>query len=296
MTWCIIYLASPRSFMTGRGGTGYNRYDVLKASLTITKRVFPTIDIYVFHEDYTEDDMRGLPPVKHFEKIDFKGFESIYNPTLNSSRGYLMMCRFFSGVMQRHPLLQNYTHYMRLDDDSYFLEPYITEVDVNSFIACDYVFRSLFKEDKPQQSLYEFTMRFLSPYTNPMKRLQLKQFLKSKGFLTQDGSYTGIAPYNNFHISSLRLWNHPIVAKYIDAIEASGGIFRYGWLDANIHAMIVYIFPYIAPSIVIAHTTTFGYRHNYHQSVIGGLGVLCDETLPFYPPISDSQDRTYIEV
>lgn len=297
MSWCIIYLASPRDFTTGRGGTGYNRYDVLKASLIITKRVFPNTDIYVFHEDYTEEDIRGLPSVTHFEKVNFEGFESMYNPTLNTSRGYLMMCRFFSGVVQKHPILQKYTHYMRLDDDSYFLEPYITENDVNSYLSTDYVFRSVFKEHKPQQSLYDFTIRYISHYVNPISILQVKRFLVSRRFLTEDGVYTGIAPYNNFHISSLRLWNHPIVKNYINAIEESGGIFRNGWLDANIHAMIIYIFPRVISSISVSHATSFGYRHNCHVSTLGSLNVLCDESLPFYPIITDSHDIVeYIQV
>jgi hypothetical protein len=284
MTWCIVYLASPRSFMTGANRTGHLRYDVLRASLLITRRVFPNTDIIVFHEDYTDEDIRKLPAGIVFEKIDFSGFESIYNRTLPSSRGYLMMCRFFSGVMQSHPRLQRYTHYIRLDDDSYFLEPYITGDLVESLCSHDYVFRALFHEAKSQQSLYEFTMNFLRPKLSFLQLSRLKKTLVSRKFLTDSGMYTGLAPYNNFHISSLRLWKHPLVRGYINAIEASGGIFRNGWLDANIHAMIVYIFPYVIPDLSVMPCSTFGYRHNCHVCPVGSLGAKCDDTIPFYPP------------
>lgn len=271
--------------MTGPNRTGYSRYDVLKASLILTRRVFPNVDIYVFHEDYTEEDMQGLPPVTRYIKVDFSGFESIYNPTLPTSRGYLMMCRFFSGIVQRHPALQAYTHYMRLDDDSYFLEPYITENRIRELLSSDYVFRAVFYENKSQQSLFEFTMKFVSQFVNPIRMLQIKRSLVARKFITESGVYTGLAPYNNFHLASLRLWNHPRVRQYIDAIEASGGIFRNGWLDANIHAMIVYVFPYIIPSLTVTPDSSFGYRHNHHVCPVGTLDARCDETIPFYPPV-----------
>lgn len=292
MVWCIVYLASPRHFTTGPRGTGHSRFDVLRASLLITRGVFPTTDIYVFHEDYTEEDIRGLPAGILFERVDFSGFESVYNPSLPTSRGYLMMCRFFSGVLQRHPRLQAYTHYMRLDDDSYFLEPYLTESTVNSLLTHDYVFRALFHESKSQQSLFAFTLKFVGQYVNPIRMLQLKRNLVARGVMTDTGMYTGLAPYNNFHLSSLRLWNHPIVRRYIDAIEASGGIFRNGWLDANIHAMLVYVFPYVIAGLSVTPYTSFGYRHNHHVCPVGAVTIHCDETIPFYPPTEECKDNS----
>ena len=80
--------------------------------MRITRSIFPTKDIYVFHEDYTEKEFDSLPPA-HFVQIDFKGHEDKYNPATNKGYGYLMMCRFFSGVVQARPELQAYTHYMR---------------------------------------------------------------------------------------------------------------------------------------------------------------------------------------
>jgi hypothetical protein len=269
--------------MTGRNRTGHLRYDVLRASLMIARRVLPNTDIIVFHEDYTEEDIQKLPPRIVFEKIDFRGFESIYNRELPTSRGYLMMCRFFSGVMQNHPRLQPYTHYMRLDDDSYFLEPYITESMVEEFCKNDYTYRAIFYEAKSQQTLYDFTSQFLDRKINILQKIQLRKTLISRGFLDPSGHYTGLAPYNNFHLSSLRLWKHPLVRDYIQAIEASGGIFRNGWLDANIHAMIIFIFPHVIRELSVKSTTIFGYRHNTHVSPVGKLTAFCDETLPFYP-------------
>lgn len=276
MSWCIVYLASPRAF---------GRHEVLKASLRITKKCFPTTDIYVFHEDYTDEDFADLPPIREAIQVDFSGFDGVHNPAVGR-KGYLMMCRFFSGILQSMPQLQSYSHYMRLDDDSFFLDPYITESRVQTkMLTQDYVFRSVFHELKPQQGLYDFTMEFLTRNgVNPTQLLRIETSLFLQRFVTRDGKYTGLAPYNNFHVSSLRIWKHPMVVRYLQEIESYGGILRHGWLDANIHAMIVFVFPHVIP-IRVLNDIWFGYRHNIHTSPLGVTTIWMDQTLPRYPEI-----------
>lgn len=284
MSVCIVYLASPRGFMI----EGHNRQDVLRASISIVRKVLPNIPVIVFHEDYTEEDIQRLPAGIVYERVSFKGFESIYNPTLPSSYGYLMMCRFFSGILQQHPRLQSYTHYIRLDDDSYFLQPYPTESQFYALLHHDYLYRALFREVKNQQSLYNFTMKFIRQFVkSSLDIINIEQSLIAKRFITKNGEYTGLAPYNNFHLSSLRLWNHPIVRRYIEALDSSGGVLRNGWLDANIHAMIIFVFPYIIPNVSAIPCTTFGYRHNHHVCQLGSVNAVCDMSVPFYPKDDD---------
>lgn len=277
MSLCIVYLASPKPFtIQTLEGEIVSRQVLLRKSVEITRTCFPSTDIFVFHEDYTDEDKASIPGVAEFLQVDFSGKGDVYNPAFGS-KGYLMMCRFFSGVLQAHPILQKYTHYMRLDDDSFFQHPYPTQINFQNH---DYVFRSLFHEGKSQQSLYEFTMNFL--LKNGMTFLQkntLVQNLVRSGFLTSSGTYTGIAPYNNFHISSLRLWKHPLVSSYIRSIEESNGIFRNGWLDANIHAMIIFL---VHPHGV-SMDTGFGYRHNNHESLLGNPSIVYRRDIPFYP-------------
>jgi len=286
MSVCIVYLASPRNFTV----YGIRRYDVLRKSLAITRKCLPNVPVFVFHEDYTEEDIRHLPPGIVCERVSFKGFESVYNRALPNAYGYLMMCRFFSGVVQRHPLIQPFTHYLRLDDDSFFLQPYLTELQVNSMLAHDYVYRAMFREIRPQQSLYEFTMKFIRKVArNPIQVVSVEQNLARHRIVSNTGEYTGFAPYNNFHISSLRLWNHPIVRRYVDDVEASMGILHLGWLDANIHAMIVFAVSRVCSNMSIMPCTFFGYRHNHHVCEIGSLVATCDMSIPFCPDDDTSE-------
>jgi hypothetical protein len=280
MSWCIIYLASPRDHHIYNDSTQASRLELLQGSLRIARRLFPETDILVFHEDYTEEEFAVLPEVTKFIKIDFSGQEEFCNKSLRRPYGYLMMCRFFSGIMQSHPDVVKYTHYMRLDDDSYFQSPELTQEHVETtLLKHDYVYRSTFGDAQDQQSLWEFTVDFLKKEGYGAHIETLKKELRKKYFLQGD-VYTGLAPYNNFHIASQRLWQNPLIQRYIKALEDSHGILKNGWMDANIHAMIAYALTlFIGMKIHV--DTSFGYRHNRHVSRMGDVGVDYVSALPF---------------
>jgi len=168
---------------------------------------------------------------------------------------------------------------MRLDDDSYFQEPYISEEKVLELLKHDYVYRSTFGDPQDQQSLWEFTVSFLRKEGYGQHIDTLKKELRKKHFLRGD-TYTGLAPYNNFHIASQRLWQNPMVQRYIQALEDSNGILKYGWMDANVHAMIIFVLTLFI-GMKIHSDTTFGYRHNRHVSRLGDVGVDYHDDLPF---------------
>lgn len=261
---------------------------MLQASIRQTRKCFPNTDIFVFHEDYTVDEMAKLEGVKQCIQVDFKGFEDIYNRSLSQRRGYLMMCRFFSGIVQSYSALQSYTHYMRLDDDSFFQEPYPTQSSISSWLTKDYVFRSLFCEANDQSSLFDFTMEFVKKELGIQYYLRLPRLyaiLRSRGVLRNE-RYTGLAPYNNFHVSSFQMWKRPLVRKYIHAVETSGNIFMKGWLDANIHAMIVFVLSQIE-TIEVGTDITFGYQHNTHISAIGSFNAIAKPGIDFFPGMKE---------
>lgn len=294
MNPCIIYLASPRDWPIHPKTNLTRRYEALKYSLVSVRMMIPNLPIYVFHEDYTEEDKNALRiAVTEFFQVDFSGFEDVYRP-INAPKGYTMMCRFFSGVVQQHPALQQHTHYIRFDDDSYLISPFLTESRILSYGNVDYVLRSVFHESKPQQTLFDFTIRFLKKLgMNEVDYLMLRGSLQREKFL-KGNVYTGKAPYNNFHVASLRLWKHPIVSRYIQAIEDVHGCLAHGWLDANIHAMIIWVLAKRYRDIVVQADMSFGYRHNIHVSLIDSLNVIADERLHFIPCDEEDTRPTHL--
>lgn len=169
---------------------------------------------------------------------------------------------------------------MRLDDDSFFMDPVLTPERVqNEFLKHDYVYRSTFQDTQDQQSLWEFTLDFLRKegYTSNIETL--KKELRKKYFLQGD-VYTGLAPYNNFHVASQRLWQNPLTQRYIAALEKSHGILQKGWMDANIHAMIMCVLSLFI-GMKVHHDGQFGYRHNRHVSRMNSTAVDHRDELPF---------------
>jgi len=281
MSLCIIYLASPRNFTAGV----VLRRDVLRVSYHITHQSFPNTDILIFHEDYNEEDKKLFPGVKEFIQVDFSGFDADFNPSFGRSKGYLMMCRFFSGQLQNYPQLQRYSHYMRLDDDSFFMEPYLTEDIVKrTMITNQYICRSIFFENDSQQTLFHFTLRFLKNIygVDFLTMNIIRSNLEIEGF-TKKGTYSGLAPYNNFHICPFELWRLPIVRRYLEEIERERGFLRYAWLDANVHAMILYVLSKVDTRIKKSVNTSFNYRHNNHVSNINNPHILFDNNYDFFP-------------
>lgn len=267
MSICIVYLASPREFIYET----YLRIDVLRKSISIVKKVLP-FDIIVFHEDYTQEDMDTFPNDIRFVQIDFTGQEANHSYT-TKRYGYLMMCRFFCGVLQSQACLQSYTHYMRLDDDSFLMHPLITPKQVMTYLQYDYVYRTTFHEEGHNQTpLHLFT----------------KQFLQSRG-IKEKKIDIGYAPYNNFHVSSLSLWKHPLIKEYLNDIEKYNGYLGHGFLDANVHAQIIWnLAPHI--KLTVHKDFTFGYRHNYHISKIGKEQLHFNHVISFIPTIDTIED------
>jgi hypothetical protein len=265
MSLVIVYLASPRA----AGWLEWHRLECLFASLVLLKHMRP-LPVIVFHEDYTEDDKRMLATaVKDitFEQVDFTGHESAYVDRRPGERvgtyGYVMMCRFFSGIMQRHPLLSPYSHYMRLDDDSYIIGR-VEDEAVDRLMSYDYSYSSTFSD--PYRDLWDFSLEFMA-----------------REGLTPACEYQDGVPYTNFHVSSLKLWRHPVIEKYVDALEAEQGCVKHRWDDAQTHAIIALA---MAPALglTVNLEKKFPYRHNQQCCHKGPHTPYCvDGRIP--PPI-----------
>ena len=263
MNLVVVYLASPRSW----GWLKWSRIDCLEASLKLLRRNAGSFPVIIFHEDYELDDMKRLwtsyPNIK-FVQVDFSTHQDRYKPGYREARigtyGYGMMCRFFSGVMQAHPALNGFTHYMRLDDDSYILSP-MTEAVMARIADNDYTYRCTFEDPQGHRELWDHTLQFLRDHQIP---------------ISPKANYCPTAPYTNYHTSSLRLWQHPAVKAYVESIEACDGCITKGWDDALIQGTICRLLcPATGHRVHVEDG--FCYRHNQHCSHRPGHahGPLC---------------------
>lgn len=257
MKLVVVYLASPRDW----GWLKWSRLDCLSASLKLLQRFAPEpLPVIVFHEDYTSEDMarlRAVYPKITFEQVDFSTHQHRYEGNKRGSRtgsyGYGMMCRFFCGPMQSHPSLQGYSHYMRLDDDSYLLSPLDAGV-MGRIQSFDYTYRCTFED--PHESLWQHTLEFLRDHQIP---------------IPAGARYSGTAPYTNYHTCNLAVWRHPVMVEFMASVEARDGCLNLGWDDAVIaEVMVKLLLPAMGCSTHME--TGFCYRHNQHCSHRGGHG------------------------
>lgn len=172
---------------------------------------------------------------------------------------------------------------MRLDDDSLFIPPYISEARVRELLCYDYVYRTMYNEPpcRADHKLWDFTLDFLRKQGTKEEDISdLKQVLRHDWLMRGD-EWANNVPYNNFHLSSLALWKNPLVRRYIAAIEQVGGVLKYGWFDTSVQAMIVFVLRWFTRTSV-ACDPTWGYRHNCHISRMyhDAIGATAPEFFP----------------
>lgn len=297
--YCIVYLVSRLDGYNSILSTGEKRIDMTYMSLKNNTK-YLNLPVIIFHEDLTEKEMKNMRAIHSditFEKVDFerkdlefknvtpcrtsgkldictcKKFSCIRNKQCWRSKGYFMMCRFFCGELQEHPALQKYEGYIRFDDDSFLIEPYLeTKEFLKQVSSTDYVFRSNFSDSHSAEKIYNFTKRFCTENS-----LDIRKTLFSNG-------YRGEAPYNNFHACKLSMWKHPVIKKFTEKLKEEKCFLTKGFMDANIHAMIISLFPLI--NLNFKCITSFGYRHNYHFSAGTGISFVEGN---FFPKIDLSE-------
>ena len=284
---CIIWLINKIDKICK--ATGENRLIMAKNSVKNVTN-YMKLPVIIFHEDFTDevkDEFLDIYNNITFCKIDFMNNDLPYDRNVaKCGKGYMMMCRFFSGVMQSMDIFKDYDSYIRMDDDSFLIDPII---DTDKFLVeaknYYYVNRTIFFDNPEHMTaetgLFKFTYDFCKNYN--LKIDELIPRLNEMGFL-KNNKYTGLCPYNNFHYSKLNLWKNSIIKTYTDKIISMNGTLLYNWMDANIHAMIIYV---LCPLLYIStkEITDFGYRHNRHFSKLNSNLYDFKNNVEFYPKI-----------
>ena len=150
-----------------------------------------------------------------------------------STIGYRLMCRFHSTVvhyeLRKLPHLSNIEYIMRLDDDSILTSP----------IGYD-----LFKLMKVNKKLYGSASLTVD---DPICVAGLWEHARI--FMNQSRLHVNLSDvffsewkdgdvfYNNFEVSHVSVWQHPVWREFMSYIDDTQGIFKYRWGDAPIHGL-----------------------------------------------------------
>ena len=176
----------------------------------------------------------NIPPGLNDTKID----ESI--ETRGKDRAYRQMCRFLSGYFFKHPLTLKYEYYMRLDVDSEFVCPLVSDP-----------FEALTKKHKQYGFVLATEESFATVETLwPTVKKWLNTSVgvnaainNSMSFVSDDRGKTlsnrMCTFYNNFEVASFALFRNPTYIDYFNYLDKQGGFFYERWGDAPVHTYYV---------------------------------------------------------
>lgn len=178
------------------------------------------------------------------------------NVIYGGSLPYRHMCRFNSGFFYRHPLLQEYEYYWRV-------EPYVE-------FFCDLHYDP-FMYMKENNKEYGFTI-MVPEYIETVPTLwkTVQQFVKENPqsvhpnnvismFTKEDGDYNLCHFWSNFEIGSLKFFRSPAYMKFFDYLDKAGGFFYERWGDAPVHSIGAALF---LPKEKLHWFEDIGYLHN----------------------------------
>ncbi|KAJ2296141.1 alpha-1,2-mannosyltransferase ktr1, partial [Coemansia sp. RSA 2705] len=190
----------------------------------------------------------GLIPEEHWSYPDFinqtraaevrkdmKERKVIYG----GHESYRHMCRYESGFFFRHPLMDQYKWYWRVEPGVKFA----CEIDYDPFLFMErnnkkYGFTISIKEViETIPTLWNTTMQFMDKHRHLIPATNLMEFVTDK-----DGDYNRCHFWSNFEIASLDFMRSDQYLAYFDYLDRAGGFFYERWGDAPVHSLGVSMF------------------------------------------------------
>lgn len=210
----------------------------------------------------------GLIPKEHWSYPDYidqskaadtrmKMADIIYG----ASESYRHMCRFQSGFFWRHPLLDDYDWYWRV------------EPSINIYCDINYdVFQWMQDNEKVYGftiSIHEFVKTIPTLWETSMKFFKENSEYVAEdnlmGFISNDdgATYNLCHFWSNFEIANLNLWRSQAYREYFDYLDHAGGFFYERWGDAPVHSIAASL---LLPKDKIHYFSNIGYHHNPYDN------------------------------
>jgi alpha 1,2-mannosyltransferase len=169
---------------------------------------------------------------------------------------YRNMCRFNSGFFFKHPLLQKYRYYWRVEPWVHF------HCDVNSD-----PFQLMQEQNKTYGftiSMYEFgaTITTLWETVRDYTKLYPERLNphNALGFISDDGgtNYNLCHFWSNFEIGDMDFWRGETYKSFFEFLDETGGFYYERWGDAPVHSIAAALF---LPRSSIHFFDEIGYEH-----------------------------------
>ncbi|KAF9163011.1 alpha 1,2-mannosyltransferase 2.4.1 [Actinomortierella ambigua] len=231
----------------------------------------PFTDHFMTHiRGMTKADVRfGLIPNEHWSYPDFvnqtlaaanrRQMEANKVP-YGESESYRHMCRYESGFIYRHPLVQSLDYYWRVEPGVEF--PCDIDFDPFKYMK-DNGIKYGFTIALPEYvstipTLWDNVKRFRQQYPHHIaKRNSLSWISYDKG-----DSYNNCHFWSNFEIVDTSFFKSQAYQDYFELLDATGGFFYERWGDAPVHSIAAAL---MLDRREIHFFNDIGYRHGMYE-------------------------------
>ncbi|KIM20997.1 glycosyltransferase family 15 protein [Serendipita vermifera MAFF 305830] len=174
---------------------------------------------------------------------------------------YRNMCRFNSGFFYKHPLMQQFRYYWRVEPGVKFF----CDVTYDPFVFMEqnnktYGFTiSMYEYERTIPSLWTVTKEFIRRHPEHLAPDNAMRFLSDDG----GNTYNLCHFWSNFEIGDMNLWRSKAYTDYFDFLDANGGFYYERWGDAPVHSIGAALF---SSKDQIHFFKDIGYRHEPFQN------------------------------
>ncbi|KAG2224435.1 hypothetical protein INT45_002974 [Circinella minor] len=227
-----------------------NEFKVATASLTKANTFYGKID----------ESMWSYPDhINQTHAAECRKDMSDRNIIYGGSEPYRHMCRYQSGFFFRHPLLNEYEYYWRVEPDV----QYFCDIDYDVFqMMKDGGYKygwtvSLTEYMDTIPTLWETAQKFIEKHPEYVIRGDdsLMPWITDDNFI----SYNGCHFWSNFEIGSLDFLRSKKYIDYFEHLDQTGGFFYERWGDAPVHSLAVAM---MLKKSEVHFFNDIGYKHN----------------------------------
>ena len=163
-------------------------------------------------------------------------------------KSYHQMCRWNSGMFYKHPALEQYQYYWRVEPNVHFFCD--VEYDVFRYMRDNnktYGFTiNLFDDPKSIPSLWPETQKFLAAYPEYLHANNAKDWLtdseRRPDYTLNANGYSTCHFWSNFEIGDMTFWRSKVYEDYFNHLDRAGGFFYERWGDAPVHSIALALF------------------------------------------------------
>ncbi|ORZ00816.1 glycosyltransferase family 15 protein [Syncephalastrum racemosum] len=214
----------------------------------------------------TSETKYGLIPKEHWSYPDWidipkadqlrkkMGDEGII---YGDSLSYRHMCRFNSGFFFRHPLLDEYDYYWRVEPGVEFF----CDMDYDPFLFMQRNNKkygwtiALIEYESTIPSLWKTVRSFMQQYPQYIPKQNMMDFVSNNNGY----SYNLCHFWSNFEIGDLNFFRSESYLRFFDYLDKAGGFFYERWGDAPVHSIAASI---LLDQDAIHFFDDIGYQHD----------------------------------